>query len=113
MALCGGCCSCATCHVVIDDAYVGLLPACRLTRTTCSTAWTTALQVAPFVPDSAGFGARRHPREACGGRLILRQEAQRQAVVELSWLIVLAAKSPISAAASSGIIRPRLAVVSK
>jgi hypothetical protein len=36
----------------------------------------------------------------------LRQEAQRQAVVELSWLIVLAAKSPIKArrraAASSG-----------
>jgi delta 1-pyrroline-5-carboxylate dehydrogenase len=30
-----------------------------------------------------------------------------------AWLIVLAAKSPISAAASSGIIRPRLAVVSK
>ncbi|GAO53275.1 2Fe-2S iron-sulfur cluster-binding protein [Novosphingobium sp. MD-1] len=27
MALCGGCCSCATCHVVIDDAYTGLLPA--------------------------------------------------------------------------------------
>jgi hypothetical protein len=55
---------------------------------------------------------RRHPREACSGRLV-RQEAQRQAVVELSWLIVLAAKSPISAAASSGIIRPRLAVVSE
>jgi ferredoxin len=26
MALCGGCCSCATCHVYIDDAYVDLLP---------------------------------------------------------------------------------------
>lgn len=25
LALCGGCCSCATCHVVIDDAAMGLL----------------------------------------------------------------------------------------
>ena len=27
LALCGGCCSCATCHVVVDDAYIGALPA--------------------------------------------------------------------------------------
>ncbi len=26
LALCGGCCSCATCHVHVDDAFVGLLP---------------------------------------------------------------------------------------
>lgn len=26
LALCGGCCSCATCHVKIDPAFVGLLP---------------------------------------------------------------------------------------
>jgi 2Fe-2S ferredoxin len=26
LALCGGCCSCATCHVHIDAAHVGLLP---------------------------------------------------------------------------------------
>lgn len=25
LALCGGCCSCATCHVVVDDAYAALL----------------------------------------------------------------------------------------
>ena len=25
-ALCGGCCSCATCHVVIDPAQAALLP---------------------------------------------------------------------------------------
>jgi 2Fe-2S ferredoxin len=25
MALCGGCCSCATCHVYIDDAYLDQL----------------------------------------------------------------------------------------
>jgi len=25
LALCGGCCSCATCHVVIDDAAMGWL----------------------------------------------------------------------------------------
>lgn len=25
LALCGGCCSCATCHVFIDDAAVGRL----------------------------------------------------------------------------------------
>lgn len=27
LALCGGCCSCATCHVYVDDAFVGALPA--------------------------------------------------------------------------------------
>ena len=27
LALCGGCCSCATCHVHIDPAYVAKLPA--------------------------------------------------------------------------------------
>jgi len=27
MALCGGCCSCATCHVYIDPAFVDRLPA--------------------------------------------------------------------------------------
>jgi 2Fe-2S ferredoxin len=27
LALCGGCCSCATCHVHIDDASLALLPA--------------------------------------------------------------------------------------
>jgi 2Fe-2S ferredoxin len=26
MALCGGCCSCATCHIYIDEAFVNLLP---------------------------------------------------------------------------------------
>lgn len=27
LALCGGCCSCATCHIHVDAAHVGLLPA--------------------------------------------------------------------------------------
>ncbi|OZA90740.1 MAG: ferredoxin [Erythrobacter sp. 34-65-8] len=27
LALCGGCCSCATCHVHVDPAFVGQLPA--------------------------------------------------------------------------------------
>ncbi len=27
MALCGGCCSCATCHVYVDDAFADQLPA--------------------------------------------------------------------------------------
>ena len=27
LALCGGCCSCATCHVHIDPAFKGVLPA--------------------------------------------------------------------------------------
>lgn len=26
LALCGGCCSCATCHVHVDPALAGLLP---------------------------------------------------------------------------------------
>lgn len=26
LALCGGCCSCATCHVFVDPAFAGLLP---------------------------------------------------------------------------------------
>ncbi len=26
LALCGGCCSCATCHVHVDPAFVGRLP---------------------------------------------------------------------------------------
>ena len=26
LALCGGCCSCATCHVIIDPAFASLLP---------------------------------------------------------------------------------------
>jgi len=26
LALCGGCCSCATCHVHVDQAHAGLLP---------------------------------------------------------------------------------------
>ncbi|WP_428390879.1 2Fe-2S iron-sulfur cluster-binding protein [Lichenicoccus sp.] len=27
LALCGGCCSCATCHVYVDDAFLDRLPA--------------------------------------------------------------------------------------
>ena len=27
LALCGGCMSCATCHVHVDDEFLGLLPA--------------------------------------------------------------------------------------
>lgn len=27
LALCGGCCSCATCHVFVDDGFLGKLPA--------------------------------------------------------------------------------------
>lgn len=26
LALCGGCCSCATCHVFVDERFEGLLP---------------------------------------------------------------------------------------
>ncbi len=26
-ALCGGCCSCSTCHVYVDEAWVGKVPA--------------------------------------------------------------------------------------
>jgi 2Fe-2S ferredoxin len=27
LALCGGCCSCATCHVHVDEQWLGALPA--------------------------------------------------------------------------------------
>ena len=27
LALCGGCCSCATCHIFIDPAFAGKMPA--------------------------------------------------------------------------------------
>lgn len=27
LALCGGCCSCATCHVYVDEAFLDRLPA--------------------------------------------------------------------------------------
>ena len=27
LALCGGCCSCATCHVYVDPAFADMLPA--------------------------------------------------------------------------------------
>ena len=27
LALCGGCCSCATCHVYVDPSFAGTLPA--------------------------------------------------------------------------------------
>jgi ferredoxin, 2Fe-2S len=27
LALCGGCCSCATCHVIVDPAFADKLPA--------------------------------------------------------------------------------------
>lgn len=26
VALCGGCCSCATCHVYVDDSFTGVVP---------------------------------------------------------------------------------------
>ncbi len=27
LALCGGCCACATCHVIVDPAFIDRLPA--------------------------------------------------------------------------------------
>lgn len=38
LALCGGCCSCATCHVHVDAEWTDKLPRSAPMRTTCSTA---------------------------------------------------------------------------
>jgi 2Fe-2S ferredoxin len=29
LALCGGCCSCATCHVIVDDAWIDVVGGAR------------------------------------------------------------------------------------
>jgi 2Fe-2S ferredoxin len=42
LALCGGCCSCATCHVYVDPAFAGQFGAMSEDETTCSTARSTA-----------------------------------------------------------------------
>ena len=38
LALCGGCASCATCHVLVDEDWLGVLPRkipCRPRKTPC------------------------------------------------------------------------------
>ena len=37
LALCGGCCSCATCHVHVDPDWMAKLGRRSATRTICST----------------------------------------------------------------------------
>jgi len=45
LALCGGCCSCATCHVHVDPAFADKLPRSAPMKTTCWTAATTATAI--------------------------------------------------------------------
>lgn len=35
LALCGGCCSCATCHVYVDPAFAQSLPPYRTMKAIC------------------------------------------------------------------------------
>lgn len=59
LALCGGCCSCATCHVIVDDGFADRLPAisddendlldssehrCATSRLSCQIALNQTLQ---------------------------------------------------------------------
>ena len=48
LALCGGCCSCATCHVHVDPAFADKLPKWARMKMTCSTAPTTATKLRGF-----------------------------------------------------------------
>lgn len=69
MALCGGCCSCATCHVYVDADFVSVLPElsadenelleCSSHRTPCS---RLSCQI-PFGPDLDGMRVTIAPED--------------------------------------------------
>ncbi len=66
LALCGGCCSCATCHVHVDPAFADTLPAIVRTRTTCSIRPATATR--PRACRASCPSARRRTGCGCGSR---------------------------------------------
>ena len=67
LALCGGCCSCATCHVFVDDTSAGTLPPVSEDE---DEQRSPQCAVAPVVPDSVYASAGRPARHDCARRLI-------------------------------------------
>ena len=63
-AICGGMCSCATCHVYIDEAWVPKLPAAMSDETDMLKDLTSyrPSYLAPVLPDPAGRRPRRAAR---------------------------------------------------
>ncbi|WP_133364844.1 2Fe-2S iron-sulfur cluster-binding protein [Qipengyuania sediminis] len=69
LALCGGCCSCATCHVHVDPAFAGLLPAMSededdLLESSDHRVATSRLSCqVPFTPDLDGLRVTIAPED--------------------------------------------------
>ena len=82
LALCGGCCSCATCHVHVDPDWFGRLDAAQApTRTICSTPPTTRSRPAASPARScsarswtaSGSGSRRRIERVPNGTVTFAQ----------------------------------------
>lgn len=69
LALCGGCCSCATCHVQVDEDFAGKLPRISadeddLLDSSSHRAATSRLSCQlPFGPDLDGLKVRIAPED--------------------------------------------------
>ncbi|WP_309602507.1 2Fe-2S iron-sulfur cluster-binding protein [Sphingomonas sp.] len=69
LALCGGCASCATCHVYVDEAWLGQLPSMSADEDDlldCSGARQANSRLScqiPFTPDLAGIAVTVAPED--------------------------------------------------
>lgn len=69
LALCGGCASCATCHVYVDEAWLGHLPAMSADEDDlldCSGARQGNSRLScqiPFTPELAGIAVTVAPED--------------------------------------------------
>ena len=69
LALCGGCASCATCHVYVDEAWLGKLPAMSADEDDlldCSGARQANSRLScqiPFTPELAGIAVTVAPED--------------------------------------------------